>query len=135
MALRTKIKVNMTFTPDVPQDVVFVIKGLFGMLDESSYDETLRFEKLISVYGPEFEDLFYKRKSNFYIDPDSGCWVLKAEGEIKNYEDEVYQFFGLVDKYTNDDIIGSTHYEECDEPSLQYSNAYLKNRKRKVYCA
>ena len=48
-------------------------------------------------------------------------YTLHGKGAIKNYENEIGEFFEWIKPWVVQDFIGYTHYEEDREPTLVYS--------------
>lgn len=120
MGMYTKVTAKFTLNRDVPEDVLFILKYLHRPCDETFG----KFHKLTEDYGPNFDQLF-NRRSSMTFDEETGCWSVEGKGELKNYDDEVEQFFGLVSEHTNDHVLGTYEYEDWDSPETVYNDTYV----------
>ena len=121
MGMYTEIYINVDLKKDTPDDVIGVLKA---MCDMESGD---RIE--LGLYPSRWGGLFY---SNSYYTPNTYChsltfdtinnrWSLLGKGDIKNYGNEIEEFFKWIMPYVDGypgDFIGYSKYEEDQKPTL-----------------
>lgn len=127
MGMYTEIYVNVDFKEDTPEDVIKTIRavcnGNYEHLD--SENRPSRWGMLFgsgSYYTPNTE------ASELTYDYIGKQYSLLGKGDIKNYEEEIEQFFEFITpwvaSYSNDIpyFMGYTRYEEWDMPRLVYKH-------------
>ena len=120
MGMYTEFYVNVDFVKNPPKEVVETIKAICNKDDRSKYlsDKPVRWSILFnsgSCYTPNTEACFFK------FDEISGRWSLLGKGDIKNYENEIEDFFEFISPYVKDEFMGYLRYEGSREPQLFYS--------------
>ena len=141
MGMYTEIFVNVDFKEDVPEDVLYVLKGMVREVsnhnnyDKETFDhfvvdyEDVNFKELTQKFPPRFTWLF---SNGSYYTPNTtvakltydhigGQWSLIGKGDIKNYNDEIETFFKWIAPYCETEFMGYSRYEEDREPTLYYS--------------
>jgi hypothetical protein len=123
MGMYTEIYVNVDLKKETPEDVINVLKAMCGMEDSD--------EKVLEPYPDRWNGLFY---SGSYYTPNTRChsltydnisnqWSLLGKGDIKNYEQEIQQFFEWIIPHVegySGDFIGYHRYEEQRVPTLVF---------------
>ncbi|QGT54402.1 hypothetical protein b3_0158 [Synechococcus phage B3] len=121
----TEIYVNVDLKIETPENIINTLKAMCDMFDYEKTNDTLaefpqRWHCLfsnMSYYTPST----YCRYLNF--DNISHQWSLLGKGDIKNYDNEIEQFFTWimpwVDGYPGD-FIGYSRYEESKTPKLYF---------------
>ena len=124
MGMYTEIYINVDLKEDTPDDVIGVLKA---MCDMESCD---RIELgLYPPRPPRWMGLFF---SNSYYTPNTYChsltfdtisnqWSLLGKGDIKNYGNEIEEFFEWIMPWIDGnvgDFIGYQRYEEDQLPTL-----------------
>ena len=121
MGMYTEIYVNVNLVEDCPVQAVDVLKAMCGEGDESAL-------------AGRPERWAYLFNSGSYYTPNTQCkaltwdeignqYSLLGKGDIKNYEDEIEQFFAWLRPFVEGekgDFIGYMRYEESREPTLIY---------------
>lgn len=118
MGMYTEIYVNVDLVEDVPEEVLEVLKVMCGDSDKGLPKEYPdRWECLfsnMSYYTPN------TKVSNLTFDDISNQWSLIGKGDIKNYDNEIEQFFEWIAPWCENDFIGYHRYEEQLVPTLVY---------------
>lgn len=121
MGMYTEIYINTNLKENTPQDVIDVLKAMceFDGDAECLKDKPARWAYMFA-------------NGSFYT-PNTSCalltkhiglgefWSLLAKGDIKNYEDEIEQFFDWIRPYCEEGFIGYSRYEECWSPKLEFA--------------
>ncbi len=140
MGMYTEIYVNIDLKQDLPENALYVLKGLvrsvksrcnfhnqdFDHTDVDVDDE--KFIELTSKFGDRFPWLFC---NGSYYTPNttvaelsydfiSESWSLLGKGDIKNYDDEIQQFFEWIAPYSDTEFLGYSRYEEDEKPTLYF---------------
>lgn len=121
----TEIYVNVNLKRETPDDVLGVLMAMCGKLDPEASEKIL--EKYPSRWCMLFSDCSYytPRTHCKYIQFDeiSQQWSLLGKGDIKNYEQEIQQFFEWIMPWIDaceGEFIGYKRYEEGNEPQLYF---------------
>lgn len=146
MGMYTEIYVNIDLVDDLPEDVLYVLKGLVRDVECKSNFNNRHFEHCVVQYDDErfneliedkpqlFDSLFY---NGSYYTPNtsvatlsydfiSNNWSLLGKGDIKNYCGSIEAFFGWIAPYSATEFLGYSRYEESDEPTLHFRRDYIK---------
>lgn len=146
MGMYTEIYVNIDLVEDLPDDVLYVLKGLVRVVDCNSnfdnkpfnhstvnYDDD-KFKQLTSGFGRRFPWLFCN--GSYYLPNTtvaelsynfiSNRWSLLGKGDLKNYRSEIQQFFKWIAPYSTTEFLGYSRYEEEDEPTLHFRKDYVE---------
>lgn len=121
MGVYTEIYVNVNLVEDCPVQAVDVLKAMCGEGDESA----------LAGRPERWAHLF---NSGSYYTPNTQCkaltwdeicnqYSLLGKGDIKNYGDEIEQFFAWLKPFVEGekgDFIGYMRCEESREPTLIY---------------
>ena len=146
MGMYTEIYVNVDLKQDLPDDVLYILKGLVrNVTCTGNYDndkefrhetvdafEDEKWKKLTENFGSRFGYLFYNMSyytpyttvARLNYDFVSDSWSLIGKGDIKNYDGEIEQFFEWIAPYVTTDFMGYSRYEEHREPTLFFSDHY-----------
>lgn len=119
MGMYTEIYVNVDFEEGLPESVLNVLKAMCGWEG---------FEEYIEEYPSRW---FYLFNSGSYYTPNtsvakltcddiSGKWSLLGKGDVKNYGEEIEEFFEFIKPYVENNFMGYMMYEESYEPTLMY---------------
>ena len=121
MGMYTEIYVNVDLVEDTPQKVIDVLEAICCS------------NELPEGYPSRWEYLF---SSGSYYTPNtcvsklsfstiSKQYSLLGKGDIKDYNDEIVQFFEFIEPYVDKlgekTFIGYYRYEESEEPVLVYA--------------
>lgn len=125
MGMYTEIYINVDLKKETPDDVIQVLKAMVGHL--SNEEEYKVLKDYPSRWSCLFSDMSYytPRTHCRYLNFDtiSNQWSLLGKGDIKNYANEIEEFFEWitpwVDGYSGD-FIGYSRYEECRKPTLYF---------------
>ena len=127
MGMYTEIYVNVDLVEDVPEEVLEVLRVLCGDSDKELPEE------FPSRWKYLFSDMSYctpsTRVSSLTFYDISKQWSLIGKGDIKNYNNEIEQFFEWIAPWCENDFIGYRRYEEQLVPTLVYRKelSELKN--------
>jgi len=125
MGMYTEIYINVDLKKEIPDDVIQVLKAMCRMLPNEECEEVLkpypeRWHILFgdgSYYTPNTYCRFLK------FDDISNQWSLLGKGDIKNYGNEIQEFFKWIMPYIDSYpgmFIGYSRYEEDKEPQLYF---------------
>lgn len=125
MGMYTEIFVNVDFKSDLPEDVVKTIKAMCDRNESIEYLEgkPARWSYLFnngSFYTP------LTSCANFTFNKIGNHYSLLAKGDIKNYENEIEEFFYFIRPHVETcgkTFIGYSRYEESVEPTLHYAGS------------
>ena len=121
----TEIYINVDLKKDTPDDVIKVLKALCRILPDQECDEVIA----------DYPDMWICLFSNMsYYTPSTNCkflefdtisnqWSLLGKGDIKNYGNEIEEFFEWIMPYVDGypgDFIGYSRYEEDQKPTLMF---------------
>ena len=123
MGMYTEIYVSVDLKEDTPEFIIDILKAI-------CYNGH---ERLLEGYPSRWEYLF--KSGSYYtsntcvaeitFSPISGQYSLIGKGDIKNYEDEIEQFFSFIESYVDTcgvrTFMGYSLYEESVEPILFYA--------------
>jgi hypothetical protein len=123
MGMYTEIYINVDLKKDTPDDVIGVLKALCRILPDQECDE------VIADYPSRWIHLFSNMS---YYTPNTYChsltfdaisnqWSLLGKGDIKNYGNEIEEFFEWIMPWIEGsvgDFIGYQRYEEDQLPTL-----------------
>lgn len=120
MGMYTEIYVNVNLKKDVPADVLAILHAMCLKDNEAGVLKDLprRWSYMFnngSYYTPGTEC------GKLTQDKHNGQWSLLAKGDIKNYENEIEQFFKWLMPWidaTDGEFVGYSRYEEDDLPRL-----------------
>lgn len=120
MGMYTEIYVNIDLKENTPEDIIEVLKTMCHMSDDNIMlkDKPQRWAYLFnngSFYTP------LTSCANLTYNNISHQWSLLGKGDIKNYDDEIGQFFKWLMPYIDaheGDFIGYSRYEESQLPEL-----------------
>lgn len=120
MGMYTEIYVNVDFKDDTPDDVINTVRAICNQDHESSFlkDKPNRWFMLFNN-GSCYHTL--TSVANLTFDKIGGHWSLLGKGDIKNYENEIQEFFDFIKPWCENDFIGYYRYEESRTPTLVYS--------------
>lgn len=124
MGMYTEIYINVDLKEDTPEDIIDALKVMCGESDTDS-----------AIQGKP-ERWRYLFNNGSYYTPSTSCanltydhiskqWSLLGKGDIKNYENEIEQFFEWIMPYIDGkpgDFIGYTRYEEYQQPELIFKS-------------
>lgn len=119
MGMYTEIYVNVDLIETVPANVIAVLKA---MCRDGNEDD-------LKPFPARWAYLF---NSGSYYTPNTSCanltfddiskqWSLLGKGDIKNYENEIEQFFAWIAPYVDAEpgaFIGYSRYEQALVPTL-----------------
>ena len=148
MGMYTEIYVNIDLTENLPEDVLYVLKGLCrDVTCNSNFDnkpfphtpvdyEDAKFKQLIQGFGSRFDSLFSNMSyytpntsvAHLSFDFIGGNWSLIGKGDIKNYSDEIETFFKWVAPYAEQDFMGYMMYEESERPRLMFKSDFVEEK-------
>lgn len=120
MGMYTEIFVNTNLKTDTPNEVIDVLKA---MCDKDSTAQCLKDK-------PERWAYLFNNGSYYVASTECGMltydkisskYSLLAKGDIKNYENEIEQFFEFIKPWCDNEFIGYYRYEESREPTLVYA--------------
>jgi hypothetical protein len=119
MGMYTEIYVNVDFKKDIPEDFLDCLKKIcdkdfLGPIEGKPQRWSFLFCDM-SYYTPN------TCVSNLTYDRTHGFWSLLGKGDIKNYENEIEQFFEWIKPWVEGspgDFIGYLRYEEEQVPTL-----------------
>jgi len=119
MGMYTEIYVNVDLKDNTPEEVINTLKAICEFEHDSEYldNKPTRWSFLFnngSYYTPR------TNVSNLTFDAIGNQWSLLGKGDIKNYENEIEQFFEYIEPWVEDKFMGYMRYEEHDEPKLMY---------------
>ena len=122
MGMYTEIYVNVDFDENTPDEVIGTIKAMCAKDDRSPFlsDKPSRWSYLFnngSYYLPLTEC------GLLTYDDIGKQYSLIGKGDIKNYEQEIQQFFDYIKPYVENEFMGYYRYEESREPVLVYSRS------------
>ena len=118
----TEFYINTDLKKDTPEDVINILLAMcYPAVNEDQHC-------LKGVPG-RWAYMFHSKSYYFpYVtcakltsDKVRGGYSLLAKGNIKNYKNEIEQFFDFVKPWCENDFIGYHRYEEYREPTLVYS--------------
>jgi len=121
MGMYTEIYINVDLKKDTPDDVIKVLKAMCDqeckeVLVDYPYKWICLFSNM-SYYTPSTNCRFLE------FDNISNQWSLLGKGDIKNYGNEIEEFFEWImpwiDGYPGD-FIGYSRYEEDQKPTLMF---------------
>lgn len=127
MGMYTEIYVNADLKESTPQEVIDVLKAMTtdsDTLPAALQDRPFRWSYMFydgSYYTPKTEC------RHLTHDDISNCWSLLGKGDIKNYEDEIEEFFAFIAPHCEEGFIGYSRYEESWEPTLYFAGEELCN--------
>ncbi len=121
MGMYTEIFVNVDLIKSTPKSVIDVLKAMCDKDHEAEClnDKPSRWSILFnngSYYTPHTEC------GKLTYDDISKHYSLIAKGDIKNYENEIEEFFRFIAPYSEADFMGYMQYEESDSPTLVYQH-------------
>jgi len=123
MGMYTEIYINVDLKKDTPDDVIGVLKAMCHMLPDQECSDVLA----------DYPDRWICLFSNLsYYTPFTNCrflefddignqWSLLGKGDIKNYGNEIEEFFEWIMPWIDGnvgDFIGYQRYEEDQLPTL-----------------
>jgi len=119
MGMYTEIYINVDLKKDTPDDVIGVLKAMCDqecneVLVDYPYKWICLFSNM-SYYTPSTNCRFLE------FDTISNKWSLLGKGDIKNYGNEIEEFFEWIMPYVDGypgDFIGYSRYEEDQKPTL-----------------
>jgi len=117
----TEIYINVDLKKDTPNDVIGVLKAMCDqeckeVLVDYPYKWICLFSNM-SYYTPSTNCRFLE------FDNISNQWSLLGKGDIKNYGNEIEEFFEWIVPYVDGypgDFIGYSRYEEDQKPTLMF---------------
>jgi len=121
MGMYTEIYINVDLKKDTPDDVIKVLKAMCDqeckeVLVDYPYKWICLFSNM-SYYTPSTNCRFLE------FDNISNQWSLLGKGDIKNYGNEIEEFFEWIVPYVDGysgDFIGYSRYEEDQKPTLMF---------------
>lgn len=125
MGMYTEIYVNVDLVGDLPEEVLNVLKAVVG---EQGYCHYL--EGFPNRWGYLFNSGSYYTPNtsvkNLTYDTISGQWSLLGKGDLKNYDNEIQEFFEWIMPYVEDEgFMGYYRFEESLEPILVFKGDEL----------
>ena len=120
MGMYTEIFVNTDLKENTPSSVIEVLQAICDRNHAAAclQDKPRRWSILfcdMSYYTPR------TCCAALTFDDISGGYSLIGKGDIKNYDDEIEQFFEFIMPWCESDFIGYYRYEENREPTLVFS--------------
>lgn len=121
MGMYTEVFVNTDLKPNTPKQVIDVLRAMCHLDDSAECldGKPQRWPYMFnngSYYTP------LTQCASLTYDEIAGHWSIIAKGDIKNYEDEIEQFFEFIKPWCSTEFIGYMRYEEDREPTLVYSD-------------
>ena len=119
MGMYTEIFVNVDLKAETPDEVLAVLRAMCGEGDQSALaGKPNRWNRLFNN-GSYYLPLTSCAKLTY--DKIAGHWSLLGKGDIKNYENEIEQFFAWLMPHVeagDGEFIGYSRYEEAEVPTL-----------------
>lgn len=119
MGMYTEIYVNVDLKPDVPEEVLAVLRAMCGGEDKAALEEKPGRWSMLFGNGSYYTPL--TSCANLTFDKIRNGWSLLGKGDIKNYENEIEAFFAWLMPWVDGeegDFIGYKRYEESQTPEL-----------------
>lgn len=122
MGMYTEIYVNVDLKKDLPSEVVRTLKAMCG---EEGYSSSLEGKPSRWAYLFRNGSFYTPNTStaNLTYDHISKNYSLLAKGDIKNYQEEIEEFFEWIMPHidaSEGSFIGYSRYEEDDVPELYF---------------
>lgn len=121
MGMYTEIYINVDLKPETPESVLAVLRAMCGDEDQSPLaGKPERWRCLfsdMSYYTPRTSCRILK------YDEILRAWTLLGKGDIKNYENEIEQFFEWIKPWVQGEpgeFIGYKRYESHLVPTLEF---------------
>ena len=115
MGMYTEIYVNVDLKPETPEEILSVLRAMCTKEQPIKPHKWQYMFNNGSCYVPQ------TYCANLTYHPESNIWSLLGKGDIKNYDQEIEQFFAWLMpwiKGDNGDFIGYVRYEENQLPDL-----------------
>jgi hypothetical protein len=112
----TEIFVNVDLKRGVPDEVIEILKAICGEGDESALQDKPRRWSMLFYDGG-----YLPATSCRNLTLSDGQWSLLGKGSIKNYENEIEEFFDWLRPWINaekGEFIGYLRYETSLLPEL-----------------
>ena len=119
MGMYTEIFVNVDLKPDTPDDVIQTLKAMCEKDYTSKYLEG-KPERWAWLFGNGSYYTPLTECAKLTFDEIGGHYSLLAKGDIKNYAEEIEEFFKYIEPHCEDDFVGYHRYEEDREPTLVF---------------
>ncbi len=115
-----------------PEEVLDVLRCIVG---EYTHEHP-RYDEILAPFPPRFDCLacdcsYYTPRTQagaLTYDSISNEWSLIIKGDLKNYDNEVNEFFDFIEEYAEDDVMGYHRYEAHREPTLVYKATISEDR-------
>ena len=115
----TEIFVNVNLKPETPENVIETLKAVCAKEEDSSYLENRPYSwALLFNNGSYYTPLTECGLLTF--DDIANQYSLLGKGDIKNYGEEIEEFFEYIEPWCEDTFIGYIRYEGDPEPTLIY---------------
>ena len=123
MGMYTEIYVSVDLKEDTPEFIIDILKAICYKGDE----------RILECYPSRWKYLFNSgsyytantRVAEITFDTISGQYSLIGKGDIKNYGDEIEQFFSFIESHVDTcgvrTFMGYSLFEESVEPILFYA--------------
>lgn len=120
MGMYTEVFVNVDLKEDTPLEVIETLRAMCAGQHDSDKlkDKPFRWAYLFNN-GSHYTPLTCC--GNLTFNEIANCYSLLGKGDIKNYENEIKQFFTWLMPYIDaekGDFIGYTRFEEEKKPRL-----------------
>jgi hypothetical protein len=124
MGMFTEIYINVNLKTNTPPEVLNILKKMCSPVElslkewDSEYPDTwLYLFKSGSYYTPNTYCRFFE------YDKINECYSLLGKGDIKNYGEEIQQFFDWILPWVDGesgDFVGYHRYENNQQPTLVF---------------
>lgn len=123
MGMYTEIYINANLLPNTPSEVINVLKAVCEDRHSNLLDPFPARWRLLFNNGSYYTPL--TSCSNLTFDSIAAQWSILGKGDIKNYNNEIEDFFDYVMPYIDAEegmFIGYFRYEESPEPTLIFKS-------------
>lgn len=120
MSMYTEIYVNVDLKEETPVKIIEILRAMcdFNVNVECLIPYPHRWKYLFGS-GSYYTPNTYCRKLTY--DDTSKQYSLLAKGDIKNYNNEIEDFFEFIKPWCEGEFIGYYRYEKSREPILVYA--------------
>lgn len=119
MGMYTEIYINVDLLPNTPTEIINVLNAVFKDRSSDLLDTFPKRWRLLFNNGSYYTPLTSCSEMTF--DEIAGQWSILGKGDIKNYNNEIEEFFDFLMPYIDAQegmFIGYSRYEEALEPQL-----------------
>lgn len=133
MGMYTELYLSCSIKKDTPQEVVNILKYLFGEWDKELYANGCPFPKPIHQFFDCPRWGMVGRCSSYYFAPEAMSmfklndinkgYTLITRSDLKNYNNEIALFLLWLNPFIDackGDHLGHIRYEEDEEPTIIY---------------